>query len=99
MNEQMIEVMQRRNYLLARITEQREQVAEFGSRWQFPLALADQGLTAVRYAQSHPVLIGGLVALTVVRWRGVAWVVKSAWRLWNTYRTVTAFSTKISSRF
>jgi len=99
MNKQMIDVMQRRRYLLQRITAQREQIVELSPRLKIPLTLLDQGVAAVRYARSHPFLIGGMVVLTVVRWRGVAWMIKNTWRLWNTYRTVTAFSTKISSRF
>jgi len=99
MNKQMIEVMQRRADLLARIAVQREQVAEISSRWQTPLALADQGLAAVHYARSHPVLIGGVVALIAARRRGVVGMVQSAWRVWRAYRIAATFATKISSRF
>lgn len=99
MNKHMLEVMQRRGELLAKIAAQREQVAEIGTCWQVPLALADQGLAAVRFARSHPVLMGGVAALIAVRRRGVLGMVKGAWRLWKTYRSVANFATKISSRF
>ncbi|HEU0282750.1 MAG TPA: YqjK-like family protein, partial [Gallionella sp.] len=63
MNKQMLEVMQRRGELLARIASQREQVAEIGARWQAPLTLADQGLAAMRFLRSNPVLVAGVAAL------------------------------------
>ncbi len=99
MNEQMLEVMQRRGELLARIAVQREQVAGIGARWQTPLALADQGISALHYARSHPVLIGGVAALIAVRRRGVVGMVKGAWRLWKVYRSVATFATRLSARF
>lgn len=98
MNKQMLEVMQRRGELLARIAAQREQVAEIGTRWQTPLALADQGLAAVRFLRSNPVLVAGVAALLVIRRRGVVGLVKGVWRAWRGYRYFTAVSEKLSSR-
>ncbi len=99
MNKRMLEVMQRRGELLARIASQREQVAEIGTRWQGPLAIADQGLAAIRYLRSNPVLAAGVAALFVIRRRGVAGLVGGVWRVWQGYRYLTAFSAKLSSRF
>ncbi|OGS87960.1 MAG: hypothetical protein A2061_03155 [Gallionellales bacterium GWA2_59_43] len=90
--------MQRRGELLAKIAAQREQIAEAGARWQAPLALADQGLAVVRFLRSHPALVAGVVALFVVRRRGVVGLVKGGWRVWQGYRYLTAFSKKLSSR-
>lgn len=98
MNKQMLEVMQRRGELLARIAAQREQVAEIGTRWQTPLALADQGLAAVRFLRSNPVLVAGVAALLVIRRRGVVGLVKGVWRAWRGYRYFTAVSEELSSR-
>ena len=98
MNKQMLEVMQKRGELLARIVSQREQAAGIGARWQTPLALADRGLTAMRFLRSNPVLVAGVVALFVIRRRGVVGLVKSLWRMWKGYRYITAFSAKLSSR-
>ncbi|MDE2117303.1 MAG: YqjK-like family protein [Betaproteobacteria bacterium] len=97
MNKRMLEVMQRRGELLARIASQREQVAEIGARWQAPLALADQGLAAIRYLRSNPVLVAGVAALLVIRRRGVVGLVRGGWRVWKGYRSLTAFSAKLSS--
>ena len=98
MNKQMLEVMQKRGELLARIASQREQVAEMGARWQTPLALADQGLAAMRFLRSNPVLVAGVAALFVIRRRGVAGLVRGVWRMWKGYRYFTALSAKLSSR-
>lgn len=99
MNKQMLEVMLRRGELLARIASQREQVAEIGARWQAPLALADQGLAAMRYLRSNPVLVAGVSTLFVIRRRGVVGLVKGVWRVWKGYLFLTAFSAKLPSRF
>lgn len=98
MNSQMLAVMQRRSELLARIAAQREQMTEAGARWQAPLELADQGLAVVRFLRSHPVLVAGVVALFVIRRRGMAGLVKGGWRMWKGYRYLTALSKKLSSR-
>ena len=98
MNKRMLEVMQHRRELLARIASQREQLAEIGTRWQAPLALADQGLAAMRFLRSNPVLVAGVAALFVIYQRGVVGLVKGAWRVWKGYRSLIAFSAKLSSR-
>lgn len=98
MNEQMLAVMQRRGELLAKIAAQRGQVAQIGARWQAPLALADQGLAVVRFLCSHPALVAGVVALFVIRRRGVVGLVKGGWRVWKGYRFLTALSERLSPR-
>lgn len=95
----MLEVMQRRGELLARIASQREQVAEIGARWQAPLAVADRGLAAICWLRARPLLVAAVVALVVVRRRGVVGLVRGAWRVWRLYKTATSFTAKIASRF
>ena len=92
MNHQMIEVMRRRSELLARISSQREQVAEIGMRWQPALGLADQGVSAVRFLRSHPVVVAGAIALLVVRRRGLIGLVKTSLGVWKGYRYIKAFA-------
>lgn len=98
MNNQMLKLMQRRGELLARITAQREQLAETGIRWQAPLAVADQGLAIVRFLRSHPLLVAAAVALLVIRRRGVIGLVKGGWRVWKGYRFLTALWERLSPR-
>jgi len=98
MNKQMLAVIQCRGELLERISSQREQLAEIGTRWQAPLALADQGLAVVRFLRSRPVLITGVVALLIIRRRGIMELVRGGWVAWKGYRYFAAFSAKLSSR-
>lgn len=98
MNKQMLELMQRRGELLERIASQRGQAAEIGRRWQAPLALADQGLAAVRFLSAHPAVVAGVTALIVIRRRGVVGLVKGGWRVWKGYRYLTVLSEKLSSQ-
>ena len=98
MNRQMLEVMQRREYLLARIASQREQAAQIGARWEIPLAFADKCQAAVYFLRSRPVLVASMAALFIVRRRGLIGLVKGGWRVWRGYRYFVAFSAKLPSR-
>lgn len=98
MNERMSELMQGRGELLARIAAQREQMAEIEAEWQTPLALADQGVVAVRFLRSHPWLVAAVAAFFVIRRRSVAGLVWGVWRAWKGYRDFTSSSGKLSSR-
>jgi len=99
MKQQMAEVMLRRRELLTRIASQRMQVAEIGTRWQTPLGLADQVLAGMRFLRSHPVLVGGVVALLVIRRGGVYGTLLMCSRLWKGYRYLKTFSAKLPSLF
>ncbi len=95
MNEQMLAVMQRRGELLAQIGSQREQVAQFGARWEKPLAVADQGLAVLRFMRSKPALVAGVAALLVWRRRGAVAVLRMGWRTWKGYRYLTGLAEKL----
>jgi hypothetical protein len=94
MNDQLFDLRQQRSELLARIAVQRGQVAEIGSQLKTPLALAETGLTVMRFLRSKPLLVAGMVAIFVIRRRGVIGLIKGAWRLWKDYRQLTAFSAR-----
>ena len=98
MNSQMLEIMQRRAELQARIAAQREQLSDFGTRLETPLAIADQGLAAIRFLRSNPVLVAGVAALLVIRRRGMVGLLKFVWRGWKGYRYFTTLSSKLASR-
>lgn len=98
MNKQMLEVMQHRGELLARIASQREQVAEMGARWRTPLAIADQGLAIMRFLRANPVLVAAVVAIFVIRRRGVVGLMLGTWRVWKGYRAMEVFSARLTSR-
>ena len=98
MNRRMLEVRQRRAELLAIISSQREQLAEIGTHWQAPLALADQGLAVVRFLRCRPVLVAGVAALFIIRRRGLIGLSRGGWLMWKGYRYFAARSAKLSSK-
>jgi hypothetical protein len=86
MNEKLFELTQRRGELLVRIAVQREQLTEIKTAWNAPLALADQGLAAVRFLRRHPLLVAGTMAFFVIRRHSMAGLMWGAWRVWKDYR-------------
>ncbi|MCX7192528.1 MAG: YqjK-like family protein [Proteobacteria bacterium] len=98
MDKRRLQVMQRRQALLAKISGQREQLSEIGTRWQPALHVADQAWLAARFMRRHPLLVAGLAGLAVVRRSGVTGLVKGAWRVWKGYQLLNALSRKITPR-
>ncbi len=86
MNEKQFELTQRRGELLARIAVQREQMTEIETEWNAPLALADQGLVAVRFLRRHPLLVAGTMVSFVIRGHSVTGLMWGVWRAWKGYR-------------
>lgn len=86
MNERMPEIRQRRDELLARIEAQRGQLAEITSSWARPLALADRGVSILRFLRGQPLLVAGAVALAVWRRQGVVGLFRRASLVWAGYR-------------
>lgn len=98
MNKRMLAVMQRRGELRERIAAQREQLAKAGERWQGPLALADKGVAIACFLRARPVLTAGIVALFIIRRRGVMGLVRSGWMVWKGYRHLASVSARLASR-
>ena len=94
MNEKISELLERRGKLLARIAEQREQMAEIGSHLRPPLSMADRGMAAVYFLRSHPVLFAGVVAYFVIRRPSMAGLVWLGGRVWKIYRDFTLLLAK-----
>jgi hypothetical protein len=94
MNEKLFELTQRRSELLARIAVQREQMTEIETEWSAPLALADQGLVAVRFLRRHPFLVAGAMAVFVARRRSAAGLMWGVWRVWKGYRGLASIPAK-----
>lgn len=86
MNEELTRLVQRRERLVAQAAAQRIALAQGIEPWRTPLALADQGLDALRFIKNHPLWVvgGGLLLLTAVRpgragkWLGMGW---TAWKI------------------
>jgi hypothetical protein len=90
MNRKLIRVAERREQLVAQAAAQRGALARDVEPWRIPLALTDQGLTALRYIKSHPKwTLGGIVLLAVLqprhvgKWLARGWV---SWQLMNRLR-------------
>ncbi len=87
MSERMFELRQRRGELLARIEAQRGQLAEITSPWKGPLAVADQGVSVLRFLRGHPLVTAAIAAIVFARRRSVAGLLKTAWQMWSTFRS------------
>lgn len=98
MSKPLREIMRKRGELVARIAAQREQVTLASVRWKAPLAVADQGLAAVRYVRSHPLILAGVVALLAIRRNSVIGVAGTALRLWNLYNSTRNYAAKAGYR-
>ncbi len=85
MTRNLHELARRREALVAQAAVHRVALAENIQPWRQPLALADQGLAAMRFLARHPVWIATAVGMLaafkpaqVLRWLGRGVV---AWRL------------------
>jgi hypothetical protein len=97
MNQKLFELTQYRGELLARIAVQREQMTEFEAELNAPLALADQGLAAVRFLRRHPLLVAGTMAFFVIRRHSMTGLIWGAWRMWKGYRDLASIPDKSKS--
>jgi hypothetical protein len=85
MNAKLIELAERRTTLVARAATQRVELSQALTPWRGPLAVAGEGLVALRYIRNHAALVVGIVAfvaplrpLRVARWLRRGWVM---WRM------------------
>lgn len=98
MNDKMLDIMQRRGELCARISAQRGQLAQVSARFEKPLAIVDQGVNGVRYLRRHPLLVAGIVAIFAIRRGGVVGLVKQGFKLWRAYRSLSSFADKLNAK-
>ena len=90
-----LEVMQRREVLLARISGQREQIAVLSAKWQAPLKFAGQSVSVLRFLRSHPLAVAGAAGLLLMKRRGLIGFVQGSLRIWKAYRNLRDFSKKL----
>ncbi len=90
MNKKLIRLAERRERLVTRAAEQRVVLAQNIEPYRIPLALADRGMTALRYIKNHPEWLVGVVVLLaalrpgrVGKWLGRGWV---TWQMMYTLR-------------
>ncbi len=89
MNQTLISLAERRERLIAQAAAQRTALAENIEPWRAPLAIADQGLTALRYLRHHPAwIVGGGVILATLRLGGTMKWLRRGWFSWQVARRV-----------
>jgi hypothetical protein len=84
MNEKQTRLAERREHLVAQAAAQRMALAQNIEPWRMPLAMADQGLAALRFIRSHPAwIVGGGILLAAIRpRRGGKWL-RWGWVTWQ----------------
>jgi YqjK-like protein len=90
MNERLIKLAERRAILVAKADSQRDLLEQTAASWRKPLALADQGLSAIHYLRQNPLLLAGTAVVVAVlrprrilKWTQRGWI---AWRLTRSLR-------------
>ena len=88
-HDPMIEIMRRRERLLARCDAQRAELTTLAQRWEGPLKVADRVVAVINYLRGHPLVLGAAVTLLVVVQRRDLWSwVRRGFMLWRAYRTL-----------
>lgn len=90
MNKTLLQLAVRRERIIALVATQRGVLAQAVEPWRMPLALADQGISVMRYLKRHPEGIVGIAVLLaalrpgrIATWLGRGWV---SWQLLQTLR-------------
>ncbi len=85
--EQQVALAVRKERIVVRAGQQREQLAQWGERLKKPCAIADKAVDAGRYVKAHPWTAGVAVGASVLLGRRhlfrVARYGWSAWRAWR----------------
>jgi hypothetical protein len=91
MNGKLIRLAERRERLIAQAAAQRVALAQSIEPWRTPLALADQGLAALRYIKRNPAwIVGGVVLLAALRpGRAGKWL-RRGWVTWQIMQKLRA---------
>jgi len=87
MNEKLTRLAERRAHLVEQAAAQRTALAQTIAPWRAPLALADQGLAALRFAKRHPALMVGTAVVFAAMWprRAGKWL-RRGWVTWQVLR-------------
>jgi hypothetical protein len=84
MNKKLTRLAERRERLVVQAAAQRTALAQNIAPWRIPLALADQGLAALRFIKSHPALIvGGVAVLVALRPGSLGKWLQRGWLTWQ----------------
>ena len=89
-HDPLLEIMRRRERLLARCDAQRVELTALARRWEGPLKVADRAVAGLNYLRNHPLVLGAAVALlAVIQRRGLWGWARRGFMLWRAYRTLS----------
>jgi hypothetical protein len=89
MNAKLIELVERRTTLVARVATQRAELAQALAPWRGPLTVVDRGLGAVGYIRDYvPLLVGVAAFVAPLRHRRVGKWLRRGWLVWRMARVV-----------
>lgn len=84
MNKKSTRLAERRERLVAQAAAQRTVLAQNLEPWRAPLALADRGVAALRYARRNPaLLVGAMLMIAVLRPKRLGRGLGPAWTAWQ----------------
>jgi hypothetical protein len=84
MNDKLTRLAERREHLVAQAAAQRAALAQSVEPWRAPLALADRGVTVLRYIGRHPALVvGAMLMIAALRPKRAARGLGQAWAVWR----------------
>lgn len=84
MNAKLMQLAERRERLVMQAAAQRTTLAHNIEPWRTPLALADQGLAALRYLKNHPSwIVGGIFLFAALRPGRVGKWLRRGWVAWQ----------------
>lgn len=84
MNKSLLRIAVRRERIVAQAASQRRTLAQNVEPWRMPLALADQGITVLRYLKRHPEgIVGVAVLLAALRPGRIATWLERGWVSWQ----------------
>jgi len=87
--DRLLELVRKRERLLAQCDAQRAALAGAVDGLQTPLSVADRVLDAARFLRRHPVVLGGVIAAAVVVERRGLWHwAQRGFVAWRTYRAL-----------
>ncbi len=87
MNKKTMELIERHNRLIKRITNQRIAMAQYLNLWRPPLELVDHGVSLFTRLRRQPLLLAGVSVLSVAfgmkrprKWLRTGWMIWQMWR-------------------
>ena len=85
MNHKLQKLAERRQHLIAQAASQRILLAHTSRSLRKPLAVADKGLSLLRYIKHHPILIAGdsVALLSMARPSGIGRWFRRGWLAWQ----------------